>query len=43
MREHEPINVRLPALGPLAVVFTDNCRTVPQNVRHLFERGALFE
>ena len=43
MRKHEPVDVGLPALGPLAVVLPNHRRAVPEDVRDLLKRGALFQ
>jgi hypothetical protein len=41
MREHEPVNVRLPPLRPFAVVLANHLRAVPEDIRYLLEGRAL--
>ena len=43
MRQHQAIDVLLPALGPLAIVLTNNGWAVAQDVRYLLKRGSFFQ
>jgi hypothetical protein len=43
MGQHEPVNVVLPALGPLAVVLSNHRRAVPQDVGYLLKGGFFFQ